>query len=131
MKPLPILVAVASGVGLLAVSALFLVNASPYVTVREAKETNRASVHLAGDIMKETLDFLPTQGYVRFVIKDENSDTIPVIYRGAPPANMGDATKAVAIGSVQKGVFEADKLLLKCPSKYESDSGPKTQTARA
>lgn len=131
VKPLPILVAVASGAGLIAVSVLFLANASPYVTIKEAKATDRASVHLAGDIMKETLDFLPTQGYVRFVIKDEHSDTIPVIYRGAPPANMGDATQAVAIGSVQKGVFEANKLLLKCPSKYESDTSPKTTTARA
>lgn len=110
---------------------LFLANASPYVSVKEAKESKRASVHLAGDIMKETLDFLPSQGFVRFVIKDEHSDTIPVIYRGAPPANMGDATQAVAIGSVQKGVFEANKLLLKCPSKYESDPSPAPGSGRA
>jgi cytochrome c-type biogenesis protein CcmE len=131
MKPLAILVAVASGLGLIAVMTLFLANASPYVTIKEAKETKRTSVHLAGDIMKETLDFLPTQGFVRFVIKDQNKDTIPVIYRGAPPANMGDATQAVAIGSIKRGVFEADKILLKCPSKYESETAPAPGTGKA
>jgi cytochrome c-type biogenesis protein CcmE len=123
MKPGQIAAAVVSVGGMGAVVAAFLLNASPYVTVAEAKTTQRHSVHLAGDILRETMDVLPSQGFVRFVVKDEKGDTIPVIYRGAPPGNMGTATKVVAVGAVEKGIFEADKIILKCPSKYEAEEG--------
>lgn len=131
MKPVQIALAVLSVLGLVGVMTAFLVNASPYVSISEAKVTKRSSVHLAGDIRKETMDFLPTQGIVRFVVEDQNKDTIPIIYRGAPPANMGEATQVVAVGAIKNGVFEAEKIILKCPSKYESEEEGKAVAAQA
>lgn len=64
---------------------------------------------------------LPDQGYVTFGVKDKAGDQINVVYRGAPPGNMGTATQVVAVGGVKEGVFEADRIVLKCPSKYEAD----------
>lgn len=114
-----VIVLVAAGLGL-AVFA-FLGNASPYVTVREAQASKREGVHLAGDIVPGTLSTDRASMQVRFQLKDENGDTTWVLYKGLPPANMGDATKVVAIGKVEGDDFVCKKMLLKCPSKYESE----------
>ena len=35
------------------------------------------------------------------------------------PGNFNEATQVVAIGRYRDGVLEAEKLLVKCPSKYQ------------
>jgi cytochrome c-type biogenesis protein CcmE len=44
-----------------------------------------------------------------------------VRYKGLKPANFEDAISIVAIGQFDDGAkeFEANKLLVKCPSKYQ------------
>ncbi len=101
--------------------AAFLANASPYVTVAEAKQLQGDNLHLAGDILKETLKVDGAAQTVRFQLKDEKGDLVEVLYKGPQPANMGEATKVVVVGGVQDGVFHAHKMLVKCPSKYESE----------
>ncbi|MGE0001797.1 MAG: cytochrome c maturation protein CcmE [Fimbriimonadaceae bacterium] len=113
---------VAVGLGL-AVFA-FVGNASPYVTVSEAQASNRDGVHLAGDIIPGTLSTDRSTMQVRFQLRDEKGDTTWVRYEGLPPANMGDATKVVAIGKVEGSEFVCRKMLLKCPSKYEGTDKP-------
>ena len=44
---------------------------------------------------------------------------MPVVYRGIKPGNFRDAISIVAIGRFQDGRIEAEKLLVKCPSKYQ------------
>jgi cytochrome c-type biogenesis protein CcmE len=44
---------------------------------------------------------------------------MPVTYRGTRPANFKDAISIVAIGRYQDGRIDAEKLLVKCPSKYQ------------
>ena len=44
---------------------------------------------------------------------------MPVVYRGIRPGNFKDAISIVAIGRFQEGRIEAEKLLVKCPSKYQ------------
>jgi cytochrome c-type biogenesis protein CcmE len=106
-------------VGFGAMVAAFLGNASPYVTVQEAKQQSGDNLHLAGDIVPGTLKVSAPSQTVSFMVRDEKGDTLPVVYRGAQPSNMGAATKVVAVGGHKSGIFEARKLLLKCPSKYE------------
>lgn len=103
----------------------FLGNASPYVTAQQAKSMPGENLHLAGDLMKETLFVDVRRQEVRFTLRDEKGDVVPVVFEGSPPANMGSATKIVAVGGFSEGRFEARRLLLKCPSKYksEADSG--------
>lgn len=119
MKPGVIATIVLTAIGLCAVVFAFVKNSSPYVTVAQAKVAERSSVHLSGDIDKSTVR--AARGKVTFEITDETGDRALIVFNGPPPANMGDATKVVAIGAMKGEVFEANKLLLKCPSKYESE----------
>jgi cytochrome c-type biogenesis protein CcmE len=57
---------------------------------------------------------------LRFNLVD-GEEVLPVIYRGTRPDMFRDGAQALIEGKYQRsGVFEATKLLLKCPSKYEA-----------
>jgi len=114
--------------GTLALTAMvyaFVSQASPWVTVDEAKLSTAHRIHLAGDILTPTLHVMLREKLVTFDIKDDHGKIMRVRYSGPPPANMGGATRVVVKGKVKNGVFEADDMLLKCPSKYESEGAPK------
>lgn len=50
-----------------------------------------------------------------------NADRITIVYKGPKPDNFEEAITAIVEGKLNnKGQFEADKLMVKCPSKYES-----------
>jgi len=120
MKPGLLFAIVGTALGLTAMVYAFLANASPYVTVAQARQIAGDNLHLAGDIVSGTLRPNPHEGVVRFTLRDEKGGLIPVVYTGIPPANMGSATQVVAVGGHREGRFEAHRLLVKCPSKYES-----------
>lgn len=120
MRPGAIAAVILSLVGLTAVVFAFLSNASPYVSVREARVRKGDKMHLSGDIVPGTLRSDVRAGVVTFDVKDQEGQMATVVYQGPPPSNMGSATKVVAIGGMKDGVFRSEKLLLKCPSKYES-----------
>ncbi|MCH7814788.1 MAG: cytochrome c maturation protein CcmE [Planctomycetes bacterium] len=124
MKPGAVATIVLTVVGLSAVVFSFIRNASPYVTVAQAGEMRGNNLHLAGDIDRSTLTVASFNNTVTFKIVDEEGAEVTVVYHGPPPANMGEATKVVAVGSMVGDHFEAHKLLLKCPSKYESEADP-------
>ena len=107
-------------IGLCAVMFAFVQGASPYVTVAQAKTMDGDNLHLSGDIDTRSLN--STGRIITFNITDEMGDKATIIYDGPPPANMGDATKVVAVGRMNGENFEAHKLILKCPSKYESEA---------
>jgi cytochrome c-type biogenesis protein CcmE len=54
-----------------------------------------------------------------FSLLDEQGHAMPVVYRGIRPGNFKDAISIVAIGRYHEGRIEAEKLLVKCPSKYQ------------
>ena len=99
----------------------FIANASPYVTIKEAKLSKADDLHVAGDLDRASLETDVRARQVRFTLTDEAGDRLPVVYAGAPISNMGEATQVVAIGKCQDGTFLAHKLLVKCPSKYEAE----------
>jgi cytochrome c-type biogenesis protein CcmE len=112
-------------VGALAASAMvvaFLSNASPYVTIAQARASNGTSLHLVGDLDKQTLSQDAMANRLRFELTDVNHDRIRVDFTGPAPANMGSATKVVVVGGVQEGVFRAHKIFVKCPTKYKGQS---------
>lgn len=117
------------------VLAAFVRNASPYVTVAEAKESHADGVHLAGDLIKNTIQTDPKTGEIKFQLKDQNGQLANVVYQGTTPGNLTEATKVVAVGGMNKDdVFISHQLLIKCPSKYESQpgqAGPGTTQTRA
>jgi len=44
----------------------------------------------------------------------------PPIWVAPRKSWLSSATKVVAVGGMKDGAFHATKLLIKCPSKYES-----------
>ena len=98
----------------------FVANASPYVTVAQAKVSTSDNLHVAGDILKATVHQNLGDRTLDFDMKDETG-TVPVVYTGPIPQDMGEANKVVAEGGMKDGKFLSTKLLVKCPSKYESE----------
>ncbi len=53
---------------------------------------------------------------------DPSLPTLQVHYKGARPDLLQDEAQAILTGSLDSnGVFQASELLLKCPSRYESE----------
>jgi len=100
-------------------------NASPYVTIAEAKTTPGDHLHLAGDILKETVHMDMLHRTLDFDLKDSTGAVVHVVHEGEPPANMAEANKVVAVGGMEDGNFVSHQLLVKCPSKYEAAQGDK------
>lgn len=65
-----------------------------------------------------------------FEIEDEKSDgKLKIVYSKTVPGSFGDGTSATVTGKLlEDGSIEADYLVTKCPSKYESATGALTVT---
>jgi cytochrome c-type biogenesis protein CcmE len=59
-------------------------------------------------------------GFYTLLLKDKDGTTLRVRHRGIKPVNIEHADSIVARGSysTESGFFEADKILVKCPSRY-------------
>ena len=91
---------------------------TPYVNVAEAKASGRA-VQVMGFPMDQGA--YTSDGAFSFSIKDEFGQPLQVRYNQPKPGNFDQAISVVAIGRYDEaqGVFLADDLLVKCPSKYQ------------
>src|SRR5690349_12764287 len=92
---------------LLAISGViyaFLANSSPYVTIAQARASTSDNLHVAGDIVRETVHQDLMNRTLVFDIKDDTG-TMTVVYKGTPPQNMGEANKVVAEGGMKDGSF--------------------------
>jgi cytochrome c-type biogenesis protein CcmE len=56
-----------------------------------------------------------------FYMRDGEGQVRQVIYGNPQPANFEDAEKVVVEGRMQDGVFMAQHILVKCPSKYNDE----------
>lgn len=101
---------------------------TPYVSYDRAKEGGRI-VQVAGALEKGSYSYADARESLFFTLKDPKSkQTIRVRYKGLKPANFEDAISIVAIGQYDDKAkeFEANKLLVKCPSKYQGAEVEKT-----
>ncbi len=98
----------------------FLANASPYVTIAQAKTSQADRLHLAGQIVKPTLRQDILLHTTTFDLIDAKGDKITVVYRGEPQ-RFDEAKEVVMIGGVKGGKFVSNDALVKCPSKYQSE----------
>ena len=105
--------------GMAAALASFQKSLTPYVSFAEAREARRVvQVKGAPDHSGARLD--PDKKAFCFTMTEASGATMDVIFRGPKPGNFEQAESVVAIGQFQSGVLEADQILVKCPSKYES-----------
>jgi len=90
---------------------------TPYVTIAEAKESPTI-VQVKGALLKSTINF-DKQGRLNFYIADDKGERLKVVYEKTKPGNLEQASHVVAVGKCGGGVFHADELMVKCPSKYQ------------
>ena len=100
----------------------FADSVTPYVSVADARAAQR-NVQGKG-VPDGTVAPHMEDGHFVFSIADEDTgETMLVRYKGAKPDTFDDAYHVVAIGKYTGDAFAADKLLIKCPSKYEEEKG--------
>ena len=108
---------------LIAVS--FSGSTSDYLTIAEVKalgpDQTRDS-RVAGAIVPDTVEWSTRELHLTFQIEDDTGQ-LDVSYHGPQPDMLVDAVEAVVIGKYDQGSeqFEAEELLMKCPSKYEEE----------
>ncbi len=86
----------------------------------EKLEVRFTIAHVPGD-----LDEVEAQGGMAKVlaeaVRDPNRSRIEVVYYGVKPDLLRNEAQAIVTGTLgEDGIFYADELLLKCPTKYES-----------
>jgi cytochrome c-type biogenesis protein CcmE len=91
---------------------------TPYLSFDEARKA-RGVVQVMGGLDKSSDRYDTTTQQLSFDLVDEHGGRMPVSYGGLRPANFKDAISIVAIGRYRDGRIEAEKLLVKCPSKYQ------------
>ncbi|MEM8966089.1 MAG: cytochrome c maturation protein CcmE [Bacteroidota bacterium] len=106
-------------------------DASSYVTFAEASTLAQngedKSIHVVGTLKKdadgEVVGVEPSEDKlsVSFVMVDENNQEQQVFYNEPMPADLLRSEQVVVIGSYHDQHFVADKVLLKCPSKYQEE----------
>jgi cytochrome c-type biogenesis protein CcmE len=99
----------------------FQQNLTPYVSFEQATSSPRI-VQVMGGLKKGSSDYSASDQSLSFtLLEPESSKQLRVRYHGVRPGNFDDAISIVAIGRYDEGAkqFEASKLLVKCPSKYQ------------
>jgi len=104
----------------------FLKTTIQYVSITGAKAATH-SVQVIGNIDFDVVNFNTDDSRLEFAIYDAESDEpttaerMDVVYYGVVPGNFDQATSVVLIGKPEDTLFVADKMLVKCPSKYQGE----------
>lgn len=99
---------------------VFMDSVTPYVPISEAK-TSTKIVQVKGILDRSERTPCMKEDKFIFQLKDEDGEKLTVSYQGQKPEQFDSAFHIVAIGKYEGGVFNAKKLLIKCPSKYEKE----------
>ena len=102
-----------------------------YLTVDELLARGAAAygedVRLSGKVLPDSVEDDPATNTLRFSIADKKNTagtSIPVVYSGVvPDAFKADADVVLEGKLTTAGTFDADNLLVKCPSKYKARQG--------
>lgn len=108
-------------------------DASTYVDFstaeKMANDGNSSKIHVVGKLKKDASGQIVGMNYnpaidanrFEFVLVDNNNLEKKVIYNDAKPQDFGKAEQVVIIGKMDGDIFKCDKVLLKCPSKYQDE----------
>lgn len=91
-----------------------------YFTPTEVMTHQGEDVRLSGTVVAGSIAVDAAAGTVAFEVTD-GTTVVPVIFTGPRPDTLQDGGEAVAEGALEAdGVFRADTLFAKCPSKFET-----------
>ncbi|HEV2064749.1 MAG TPA: cytochrome c maturation protein CcmE [Thermoanaerobaculia bacterium] len=102
---------------------------TPYLSFDEARKA-KGTVQIMGALDKESDRYDTASQELSFDLLDEKGGRIRVAYRGTKPGNFKDAVSVVAIGRYAGGRIDAEKLLVKCPSKYQGAEVEKAYSSK-
>jgi cytochrome c-type biogenesis protein CcmE len=102
---------------------------TPYLSFDEARKA-KGTVQIMGALDKESDRYDTSSQELSFDLLDEKGGRIRVAYRGTKPGNFKDAVSVVAIGRYAGGRIDAEKLLVKCPSKYQGAEVEKAYSSK-
>lgn len=124
-----IIVVIAAAVGILITTAD---DASSYVSFSEAYQMastgNTKDIHVVGELKKNGAGEIvgieegADKVSFTFVMIDDKGREQKVNYNQPMPPDFIKSEKVVVIGSYEGDVFNASKILLKCPSKYQEQN---------
>ena len=123
-------------------------NAQYFLTIRELQDKGQTlvgkDVRISGAVVGDSIQYDPQSLTLNFTVayvpgdnneitkmgglakvlhdavQDQSLPRMPVVYHGVKPDLMKDEAQAIMTGKMgADGTFEANELLLKCPTKYE------------
>lgn len=107
------------------IATSFSGSTSDYLSIAEVKALGPDQARdsrVAGAIVPNSVEWSTRDLHLTFTIEDETG-TLPISYHGPQPDMLVDAVEAVVVGKYDPAAqaFEAEELLMKCPSKYEEE----------
>lgn len=124
-------------IGVIAIAVAIIISttgdAGAYLSFNEAQEMaldgNKTEVHVVGQLKKDDAGHVtgvaPSMDKLSFsfLMVDENGTEQMVYYNEPMPADFLRSEQVVVIGKyAEEQLFVADKILMKCPSKYQEET---------
>ncbi|MFQ3212863.1 MAG: cytochrome c-type biogenesis protein CcmE [Marivirga sp.] len=124
------------GIVIIAAAIMMIIStagdASSYVSFSEAQQMSKTGdsnmIHVVGTLKKDVnghiLGLQPSANKLSFsfIMLDENGLEQKVYYNEPMPADFMKSEQVVVIGAYNDNNFIADKILMKCPSKYQEET---------
>ncbi len=114
------------GLGIIAIVVILLVftmqDAGTYSTFKEADQNPNEVITIIGQLNKsKTVEYDPkiNTDLTTMYVVDKNNDQRLVKLHKAKPRDIEKSEKLTLTGRMVNGVFHAETVLVKCPSKYE------------
>jgi cytochrome c-type biogenesis protein CcmE len=105
-------------------------DSSTYASFKEAADKPDTEFHVVGVLNKEKeMMYNPQEDankFSFFLVDREGTEKL-VHFRGTKPQDFEKSEQVVITGKMDNEAFVADKILMKCPSKYNDGSSEMTE----
>ena len=139
MKPTHIIALLIIAVTLGVTLFTFAKSVAPSISVSEAIERPGELVQVRGTILKDSVNWNPAATELTFNVREvkkigkgevAGDRIMRVVYNKVKPDSFDEANGVEVIGRYSNGVFRAENMLVKCPSKYIEEGSKETADAR-
>lgn len=98
-----------------------------YMTINEVTASadkgklGKQNLKVSGKLVGQSVKWDPSKTELKFeMISEDQSEIMPVLYKGVKPDNFNDGIDVIVDGKYTvEQVLLAEKVMTKCPSKYE------------
>ncbi len=122
MKKIHIVFIVLIAVAIAAIMST-VADSSTYSSFSAAAKNPETEYHVVGKLNKEKpLEYNPqvNANLFAFYMKDNEGTELKVLFKGTKPQDFERSEQIVITGKAKGDVFQAEKILMKCPSKYNN-----------